>query len=138
MAKTELFKKIIIEAFYFLKAYIMNYLFPIVKEVTLSTKEKFLQNIIEIKKYFIETLQSELRKEVQKHLSSAIQEANAYFLSANYELREKIIIDYIFDNIELPFLLRPSKIIAKHILKKKIRELISDKLQDLQKLNQII
>lgn len=138
MTKTELLKKILKETFYFLKAYFTNYLFPIIKDVIRDTKENFSGYIEEIKNYFIEALWSRVKNDLQEHLEMAIQEANTFFASASYELKEKVIVDYIFDNIHLPLLLRPSKFIAKRIFKKKIREFIADKLESLQKFNQVI
>lgn len=138
MTKTELLKKILKETFYFLKAYFTNYLFPIIKDVIKDTRENFSEYIEEIKNYFIEALWSRIKDDIHEHLDMAIQEVNTFFASASYEMKEKIIIDYIFDHIHLPLLLRPSKFIAKKIFKKKVHEFIAEKLKDLHKLNQII
>ena len=134
MTKTEIIKKILLEIFYFVKAYFTNYLFPKIKEAFLETKNYF----IEFKNHFLEALWDKVREDLHEHLEMAIQEANEYFASASYEVKEKIVVDYIFDHIHLPLLLRPSKKVAEKMLKKKIRELISDKLDQLQKLNQVI
>ena len=127
MTNTELMKKIILEAFYYVKAYFVSYLFPIIKEA-----------FIEAKNYFIESLWAKIKEHINEHLEMGIQEANTFFTSASYEEKEKVIVDYIFEHIHLPILLRPSKIVAKKILKKKIRECIQDKLNKLQKLDKII
>lgn len=127
MTNTELMKKILLEAFYYIKAYFTSYLFPIIKEAFEETKN-----------YFIEILWTKIKEHLNEHLEMGIQEANTFFASANYEEKEKIVVDYIFEHVHLPVLLRPSKIIAKKILKKKIREYIQDKLDKLQKLDKII
>lgn len=127
MTNTELMKKIVVEAFYYVKAYFINYLFPIIKEAFEETKN-----------YFIEAVWSKMKEHLNEHLEMGIQEANTFFASSSYEEKEKIVIDYIFEHIHLPVLLRPSKIIAKKVLKKKIREYIADKLDKLQKLDKII
>ena len=138
MTKTELIKKIILEAFYYVKAYLINYLYPIIKETLIETKEKFSDYIKEIKDYFIEAFWNKIKNDIHEHLEMGIYEANTFFTSASYEEKEEIVVNYILEHIHLPLLLRPSKIIAKKILKKKIREFISDKLENLQKFNQVI
>ena len=137
MTKTELIKKIIIEALCYIKAYFTNYLYPILKETFLETKNKFTIYIEEIKNYFIESLWNKIKKDLHEHLEMGIYEANTFFNSASYEEKENVVVEYVFKHIHLPLLLRPSKIIAKKILKKKIREYIQDKLDKLQKFNQI-
>lgn len=138
MTKTELIKKILIEAFYYVKAYLVNYLYPILKETFIETKDKFKEYLKEVQNYFLETLWSRIKEDIHEHLEMGIYEANTFFHSASYEDKEKLVVDYIFEHIHLPLLLRPSKIIAKKILKNKIREYISNKLEKLQKLNQTI
>lgn len=138
MTKTELLKKILIETFYYIRAYFTKYLFPVIKETFMETKNKFIKYIEEIQNYFISTLWDKIKEDVLSHLEMGIYEANTFFNSAKYEEKENIIVNYIFDNIHLPLLLKPAKIIAKKALKKKIREYISDKLNKLQKFNQII
>ena len=126
MTNTELMKKILIEAFYYVKAYFTSYLLPLIKEAFEETIN-----------YFIEAVWSKIRVHLQEHLEMGIQEANTFFKSASYEEKEKVVVDYIFEHVHLPLLLRPSKFIAKRIFKKKIREYISDKLDKLQKLNTV-
>lgn len=138
MTKTELAKKIIIEALCYIKAYFTNYLYPILKETFLETKDKFAVYIEEIKDYFIESLWAKIKVNLHEHLEMGIYEANTFFNSASYEEKENVVVEYIFEHVHLPLLLRPSKIIAKKILKKKIREYIQDKLDKLQKFNQIV
>ena len=127
MANTKLIKKILIETFYYVKAYFTSYLIPILIETLKETKN-----------YFTELLWNNLKKHLHEHLEMGIQEANTFFSSASYEEKEKIVVDYIFDHVHLPILLRPSKIIMKKILKEKIHEYVSDKLDKLQKLNTVI
>ena len=43
MTNTELIKKIIIEAFYYVKAYFTSYLFPIIKEAFEEAKNYFIE-----------------------------------------------------------------------------------------------
>ena len=127
MTNTELIKKIIIEAFYYVKAYFTSYLFPIIKEA-----------FEEAKNYFIEILWTKIKEHLNEHLEMGVQQANTFFNSASYEEKEKIVVEYIFEHVHLPLLLRPSKIIAKKFLKKRIREYVKDKLDKLQKLDKII
>lgn len=127
MVKTKLIKEMITKAFYYIKAYFISYLFPIIKET-----------FEESKNYFIDSLWNRIKEHLNEHLEMGIQEANTFFTSASYEEKEKIVVDYIFEHVHLPILLRPLKIIAKKILKKRIREYIKDSLGKLQKLNKVI
>lgn len=127
MIKTEILKEAIIKCYYYIKEYFVSYLFPIIKETFIETKN-----------YFISSLWDKIKENINEQLEMAIQEVEIFYNSASYEIKEKIIIDYIFDNIKLPLLLRPSKFIAKRILKNKIREFITDKLNKLHKLDRIL
>lgn len=138
MTKIEILKEVILKAFYYTKAYFITFLIPAIKEAFIETKNKFPEYIKEIKEYFVVTLWEKIKPDIQEHLEMAIQEVEIYFASASYEMKEKIIIDYIFEHIHLPLLLRPTKLIAKSILRNKIREFIANKLKNLHKLNTTI
>lgn len=117
MTKIQLFKKIIKQLWYFALSYVTNYLFPIIKESFEEAKDRF-----------IETSWNKIKGDTEEHLHVIIENVKTYFSSATYEVKEKIIIDKIFERINAPSFLKPP---LKRIFKNKIRTLIHKCLEKL-------
>ena len=128
MTKTQLLKKIIKELWFYIIAYITNYLFPKIKEAFINSKE-----------HFLEYLWSTVKEDFSTHIKEVVENAETFFESTTYEIKEKIIIDMLFEKVKLPLFLKPLKFILKKILKDKIHKFIQDNLTKIhKKLNEII
>lgn len=117
MTKTQLIKKIIKEFWFFILAYITNYVGPKIKEIIAKNKDKVL-----------EYLWNEIKDDLKAHITGVIVHVEEFFNSTAYDLREKIITDSLFEKIKLPVLLRPMKSLIKKILRSKIHAFIRENL----------
>lgn len=128
MTKTQLFKKIIKEFWFFVLSYFTSYLFPKIKEAFLNSKEQFL-----------EYLWSSIKEDFKLNIEEVIKHVENFFKSTTYELKEKIIVDSLFEKVKLPVVLRPFKALLKKILKDKIHAFIKENLEKVhKKLDEII
>lgn len=107
MTKFQIFKKVLLEVWYFVLAYISDYLFPKIKEAFIKSRE-----------HFIETLWEEIKEDIGTYLHNTIENVKVYYGSESYETKEKIIIDFVFSKIQLNSVV---KFFAKKLLKKKLR-----------------
>ena len=78
MSKSEIFRKIIQQTWYFILAYFTDFLFPRVKEAFEKGKEKF-----------IEYLWSKLKEDFKTHLLNTIETINVFFTSVQYKQKEQ-------------------------------------------------
>ena len=120
-------KKIIIEFWYLIKAYFTTYILPDLKEALEKTKE-----------YFINSFWDKIKEDINLCLNQAIVDTEKFFSSESYETKEDIIIENLYNKINPPIALKPFKFLIKGAIKKRIRELISDKLTQLKKMDKII
>jgi uncharacterized protein (DUF2461 family) len=105
---------------YYLFEYFRTFLFPQIKETFLEYKDKFLED-----------LWNRVKDDVHKHLQASIDFAQEYFSSAEYEAKERIVIDTIFKKVQLPLVLKPFKPLLKKITKDKVRKIIAENLKKL-------
>lgn len=118
----EILKKALIQAWYFLLAYLKSYLVPSVIEALQKTKE-----------YFISTLWDTVKEDIYANLHSSITFVEEFLESSTYEEKEKAVLDNLFQKVQLPLLLRPFKSVIKSMLKGKLKQLIHKKLQEFEK-----
>ena len=107
------------EAYYYVVAYFRSYLFPTIKEAFIRGKESFIEYLWGTIKADVETTLQEIKESAYKFLDST-----------EYEVKEKFIIEAIFEKVKIPFFLKP---IFKRILKKKIRKVISESIEKFSK-----
>lgn len=119
MFKNQL-KKYLLEALYFCLSYFTGYLFPKIKEAFLESKDQFLQK-----------LWDSIKDDIHSQIKGAIEHVEEYMQTAEYELREKEVINTIFKKVQLPLALRPFKGLIKKIFRDKIRELVAENLKKL-------
>ena len=117
----EILKKTLIQAWYFLVAYLKSYLVPSVIEAAQKTKE-----------YFITTLWDTVKEDIYNNIHASIAYVEEFLESSTYEVKEKAVIDNLFQKIKLPLVARPFKPLMKKMLKGKLKELIHKKLQTLE------
>lgn len=122
MTKSQLIKKILKEFWFFILAYITDYLFPKIKEIFDKNKDKVLGY-----------LWNEIKDDLKLHITGVIIHVEEFFNSATYEIKEKIIVDSLFEKIKLPLLLKPMKSLLKKILKSKIHAFIQENLKKVHK-----
>ena len=113
-------KEMLLEALFFCIAYFTDFLFPKIKETFFQYKDQFL-----------ESLWDKIKEDVQSQIKEAVKHVEEYFQSADYEVREKAAIDFIFQKVQLPLLLRPAKPLLKKMLKDKLRKVIAENLKKL-------
>lgn len=101
--------------------YITNYIMPKIKEAFEKAKEKF-----------VEILWNEVKEDMELHIKSAIEYIQKFFRSAEYEVKEQVAIDTLFNRVKLPILLKPFKSLLKKTFKKKLKKLISEGLNNLE------
>lgn len=119
MNKTVL-KELIKQAWYYIRAYIVSYLIPILKETLEKTKN-----------YFIDLLWESVKEEFTTKAKVAVDIINEFFNSPDYVEKEKAVIDTLFKNVNLPVLLKPFKPILKKVLNKKIDKVIKKYIAEL-------
>ena len=119
MNKTVL-KELIKQAWYYIRAYIVSYLIPILKETLEKTKN-----------YFIDLLWESVKEEFTAKAKVAVDIINEFFNSPDYAEKEKAVIDTLFKNVNLPVLLKPFKPILKKVLNKKIDKVIKKYIAEL-------
>ena len=128
MTKSQIFKKIILELWYFILAYITNYVLPKIKESFIYGKEQF-----------INYLWQNIKEDLKFHINNVLQDVENLFKSASFEIKEKIIIDLLFKRIKIPCLLKIFKPLLKKVLKKKLHEFILHNFEKIhKKINTII
>lgn len=118
----EAFKKLMLQMVYFLGAYMKEFIIPKVKEAFDKSKA-----------VFVEALWDSMKDDLHEQVKSAVEYIERFFNTPEYEIKEKAILDIVFNNIELPLLAKPFKPIIRNMLKSKIREVIKSTIK---KLNQ--
>ena len=113
-------KEIAKQAGYYILAYFTHYLWPIIKEALLKTKD-----------YFIGILWDSVKDEFTSTAKSTVEFVERFFNSTDYKEKEKTVIDTLFQNVNLPLPLKPFKPLLKKILKNKVRKLIGKYLKKL-------
>lgn len=118
MTRSKILKKIIMELWYFILAYISNFILPRINEA-------FVQS----KKYFIRYLWSSLKKDFKKNIKEAIIHVENYSNFSDSRTKEGLIIDALFKKIKLPIIMKIFKPVIKKLLRNKLHRLIitSDK-----------
>lgn len=118
MTRSKILKKIIMELWYFILAYISNFILPRINEA-------FVQS----KKYFISYLWSSLKKDFKKNIKEAIVHVENYSNFSDSRTKESLIIDALFKKIKLPIIMKIFKPIIKKLLRNRLHRLIktSDK-----------
>lgn len=119
MFKNQL-KKYLLEALYFCVSYFSAYLFPKIKEAFLESKDEFLGKIWD-----------SIKDDIHAQIKSAIEHVEEYMETAEYELREKEVIDTVFKKVQLPIFLRPFKGLLKKMFRDKLRKLVAEQLKKL-------
>ena len=117
------FQKFLAWCWYYFYEYFRTFLFPQIKEAFLEAKDKFLED-----------LWNRIKDDVHEHAKQAVLHVKEYVESADYEVREKAALDYIFKKVSLPLPLKPFKFLIRNIFKSKIRALIEDSLKKLDTL----
>lgn len=115
MTKSQIIKKIIQQIWYFILAYITDYLFP-----------KILEAFNHAKNQFVEYLWRELKEDFKLQIGTTLKAVDAYFLNTSYNYKEQLIIDSLFAKVKLPILFKIIKPLIKNLLRKKLREFITD------------
>lgn len=118
MFKNKHFQQFLAWCWYYLFEYFRTFLFPEIKKSFVIAKDKFLEN-----------LWDSIKDDIHEHAAGAVAYVHQYIESPNYEVREKVAMDAIFNKIKLPIPLKPFKALLKHIFKQKIRDLISEGLK---------
>ena len=77
----KLFKEIAKQAWYYTLSYFTHYLFPLIREALLKTKE-----------YFINLLWDSIKDEFTTRAKSAVEFIERYFNSSDYKEKEKAVI----------------------------------------------
>lgn len=116
----KLLKTIAKQAWGYLISYFTHYLFPIIKEAFEKTKE-----------YFINILWDSVKEEFTANVKSIAKSIENFFSSATYKEKEKVVIDTLFQNVNLPLPLKPFKPLLKKLLRNKVRKLIEKYLKKL-------
>ena len=108
------------QVWYYTLSYFTHYLLPIIRDTFNEAKE-----------YFIGKVWDSVKVQLMTDVQSVVEYAEYFFDSYTYREKEKIVIDTLFRNIELPIALRPFKPLIKRILRDKLRQLISKYLKKL-------
>ena len=87
-------------------------------------KNKVLRALKKALIKFINTLWNELKDDIREQLKIGLTKAQGYYLSEERELKEKFVLDYIMQHIELPVVLRPFKGIVRNIIKGKLEKFV--------------
>ena len=128
MTKTQLIKKIILQAWYFVLAYFTEFIFPKIKEAFINSKE-----------HFIEYLWNSIKEDFKAHIETTIEGIENFFKSEDYTFKERVIVDALFEKVKLPIALRLFKPLIKKILKDKIHAFIQENLNKAhKKLDEIV
>lgn len=122
MTKTQIFKKILLELWYFILAYITEFIVPKIKEAFIQSKE-----------HFISYLWNSIKEDVKNQLQNVLKDVEIYFSSADYEMKEKIAIDFLFNRIKLPITFKLFKPILKKLFRNKIHNLIKEGITSIHK-----
>ena len=69
--------------------------------------------------------------EFTARIKSTIEFIEQFFKSDSYKEKEKVAIDTLFKNVNLPIPLRPFKPLLKKILRNKVKKLVSKYLKKL-------
>lgn len=121
-------KEIIKKAIYFIISYFKVFLLGKIKEAFFKSKD-----------YFISLLWNEIKEDVKGHIKDIAENVESFFKSEEYEFKERIITDALFEKVKLPLLLRPTKPLLKNIIKNEIKKFVGNYLKSIKnKLNTII
>ena len=113
-------QKLLAWCWYYLFEYFRTFLFPQVKEALIRHKDEFLED-----------LWNSIKDDIHEHAEQAVEHVKKYVESTDYEVREKVALDAIFQKVNLPLVLKPFKPLIRHIFKQKIRTFIADSLRKL-------
>lgn len=127
MLQKEIFEEIALKTWCYIKTYLNTYLLYKIKETFNKTKNYFLNSLIET-----------IKEDVKLFLPNAVIKIEEFLSSETYEIKEKALIEYLYNKINLPIILKPFKFLLKNFIKEKIKELVSASLVKLKKLNEII
>jgi len=120
-------KKVLIEIFkntwFYLLAYAKTFLLPKVKEAFQKGKEQFIQ-----------TLWNSIKDEATEQVQTATEFVLRFFDSPSFKQKEEEILDVVFKNIKLPFILKPLKPLLRRMLKEKFEKLIKENIKKLNKI----
>lgn len=116
----ELFKAMAKQLWAYIFSYFVHYLYPSIKESLIKTYE-----------YFIDCLWDSLKGKFTENIEVAVEYIEKFFNSPAYEEKEKEVMDVLFQNVDLPFVLKPFKPLLKKLLSNKIRALIGKYLKKL-------
>ena len=116
----KLLKEMAKQAWYYVLSYFTQYLWPIMKEALVKTKD-----------YFIDILWDSVKDEFNATAKSTVEFIERFFDSPDYKEKEKAVIDTLFRNVDLPLPLKPFKPLLKKILRGKVRKLIGKYLKKL-------
>ena len=78
-------------------------------------------------------LKDTLKAQIDELVHKGINKVNAYYKSEEYDKKKEEILTFIFDNIKLPFMLKPFKGLIRSILVNSIEKQIEKALEKLNK-----
>lgn len=114
--------RILKNSWFFFLEYFRTYAFPSIRETVIKHKDQFINDLWE-----------SLKEGIKQELKVAIAHINQYLESPSYEEKEAFLINLICKNIKLPLILKPLRPVLKNILKGKLKALISENLNKLDK-----
>lgn len=114
------FKEMALQGWHYVSAYFLHYLFPVIKEAFIKTKN-----------YFIETLWDTVKDELTSQVKGTILFIEQFITTPTYQEKEKAVIDTLFKNVSLPLALKPFRPLLKKILREKLQKLVSKHLKKL-------
>lgn len=86
-----------------------------------------------LKDLWVAKLKDYLREQLEQLAKDAIYEIGKLRDSVEYELKREEIYTTIFENIKLPFFLKPFRTILKHMLMDEVEKRVSGALEALRK-----
>ena len=111
-------KELLKQMWYYISAYFTHYLLPILMDTLNQTKN-----------YFIELLWASVKDEFTRATKSAVKFIERFFDSPSYKEKEEAVIDVLFQNVDLPLVLKPFKPLLKKIFRNKVRRLVEKNLK---------
>lgn len=116
----QILKEMLKQAGKYILSYFTQFLWPVIQNALNQTKE-----------YFINILWDSVKDQFADIAKSTVEFIERFFDSPDYKEKEKAIIDTLFQNVDLPILLKPFKPILKKVLKGKVRKLIGKYIKKL-------
>ena len=114
-------KELLKQAWCYVSSYFTHYLLPILKDTLNKTKN-----------YFIDLLWASVKDEFARAAKSAIEFVERFLDSPNYKEKEEAVIDVLFQNVDLPLVLKPFKPLLKKIFRNKVRRLVEKNLKKIK------